>query len=61
MVLDILKKDSTNSYQNYLKMINQDEKKQTIIDCLSFEMVRSFQLEKLMFDRKTFNIYQRLT
>ena len=25
MVLDILKKDSTNSYQNYLKMINQDE------------------------------------
>jgi thymidylate synthase (FAD) len=26
MVLDILKKDSTNSYQNYLKMINQDEK-----------------------------------
>ncbi len=26
MVLDILKKDSTNSYQNYLKMINQNEK-----------------------------------
>ena len=26
LVLDILKKDSTNSYQNYLKMINQDEK-----------------------------------
>ncbi len=25
MVLDILKKDSTNSYQNYLKMINQNE------------------------------------
>jgi len=25
LVLDILKKDSTNSYQNYLKMINQDE------------------------------------
>jgi thymidylate synthase (FAD) len=25
MVLDILKKDSTNSYKNYLKMINQDE------------------------------------
>ena len=25
MVLDILKKDSTNSYQNYLRMINQDE------------------------------------
>ena len=26
MVLDILKKDSANSYQNYLKMINQNEK-----------------------------------
>ena len=26
MVLDILKKDSTNSYQNYLRMINQNEK-----------------------------------
>ena len=26
MVLDILKKDSTNSYQNYLKMIIQNEK-----------------------------------